>query len=287
VSRAQPLRPVLVGGVAGGLLIMSGGRAWLFVPVFAAGLVVWRCASARWVRQPRRGLVVAGIAAFALAALVGGLRGQAGDRQVDGGALAAKEVIGIFPPTAGLAETMPRQMDHLGPSSYLELIALPVPRALWPDKPDTVLGDVQLAIFGKGIGASFGFHGELYVAFGMLGVVVGSFLFGLLYEAVWRALVRARHLAGVLLLAVALAVLLQIFSRGYVVGQLAGQFGLVLGTVVVAWLIRRREPHTGDRTGDRAGDRTGDRTGDLAGDLASDLVGDLAGDRVGDTAGPA
>ena len=246
VSRRHWARPVLIGVVAAGMLIMSGGRAWLFVPALAAGLVVWRCSSARWTRQPRRWLVLAGAAAFVLAAFVGGVRGQSGDRQLDTDALAAKEVIGIFPPTAGLAETMPRQMDHLGPASYLELVALPVPRALWPDKPDTVLGDVQLAIFGKGIGASFGFHGELYVAFGMLGVVLGSFLFGLVYEAAWRALVRARRLDAVLLLSVALAVLLQIFSRGYVAGQLAGQFGLVLGTVIVAVLLRRGGPAPAD-----------------------------------------
>jgi hypothetical protein len=240
VSRAQWLRPVLIGAVAGALLIMSGGRAWLFVPVFAAAALVWTCADRSWVRHSRRWLVLGGAVAFALAAFVGGIRGSS-DRGLDGEALVTKEVIGIFPPTAGLAETIPRQMDHLGPSSYLEVVALPVPRALWPDKPDTVLGDVQLAIFGKAIGASFGFHGELFAAFGMVGVAIGSFVFGALYEGAWRALVRARTLPGALLVAVALAVLLQIFSRGYVAGQLAGQFGLVLGALVVAALIRRGE----------------------------------------------
>lgn len=242
VSRRRWGRAVVVVAAATVLLILSGGRSWLFVPTLAAGLFVWRPATGRWTARTRRWLVLGGVSAFAFAAVVGGVRGQAGEPAIDPAAFARKEVIGVFPPTAGLVETVPRQHDHLEGSSYLELVALPVPRALWPDKPQTVLGDVQLAIFGKNIGASFGFHGELFANFGWAGVLVGSLLFGGLLEATWRSLVRTRTLPAALLLSVALAVLVQVFSRGYVAGQLAGQFGLVMGALAVALLIRRSSP---------------------------------------------
>jgi hypothetical protein len=216
-----------------------------------AAVLLWIKTSPRSLAtHPLRLLVVGLVGLFAVASLIGGLRGQADTKEVDVGAFVAKEAHGgVFAPTVGLLETVPSARAPLGGSSYAALVALPVPRAWWEGKPDNDLLDLQLAVFGKNIGASFGFHGELFANFGWLGVAVGCAAFGVLFQSLWLGFVRTARLSRAVLAAGALAVLAHLFTRDYVAGQLAGQFGFVVGMVVLArlagsdrWLARARTP---------------------------------------------
>jgi len=229
------LVPAVVGVIATVLLSASGGRSWLVVPAVAAGLLWLKTSPRRMARRPGAVLLVGAVGLFAFASIIGGLRGQSDTKQIDVGAFAAKEVrVGVFAPTVGLLETVPEREPYVGGSSYAAIAAMPVPRALWEEKPEYDLLPLQIAVFGKHIGASFGFHGELFANFGWIGVAGGCFAFGLVLEAVWLAFVRTGRLSSAVLAAGALAVLAQLFTRDYVVGQLAGQFGFLVGILVLA-----------------------------------------------------
>ncbi len=237
------LVPVAVIGVSALLLISGGARWWLGIPAVAAALVWWKTTRSGWAWRPRRLLLVGSVGLFAMAVLVGGLRDQSGDKSVDTDAFLAKQLGGgVFATTAVLVDTVPSDVAHLGGTSYAELLAMPVPRAVWPEKPEGEVKELQRAFFGQELGASFAFYGEAYANFGWIGAGLASLVFGLVLESVWLRLVAARTLGGVVALATAIPMLLQLFSRGYLAGLLAGLFGFVVGLALVVRGLRRLRP---------------------------------------------
>jgi hypothetical protein len=77
------------------------------------------------------------------------------------------------------------------------LVAALIPRALWPDKPKVALGqwfaiEIGTAFIREGkTGANNSINmtipGELYLDFGWFGVILGCFLFGGFFAALWNA----------------------------------------------------------------------------------------------------
>lgn len=251
VSRRRPAVPLTVIAVATVALISGGARWYLAVPAVAAVLVWWKTTPSSWVRRPRR-IVLGGAAALlVVAVLVGGLRDQVGPKSVDATAFVEKELRGgVFAATAGLTQHVPSTRDHLWGAGYAEILTMPVPRALWPDKPEGVTKELQAAWFPQLIGASYPFYGELYANFGLAGTVVGAFGFGALLEYAWLRLVGTRRLTVTVTAAAAVPVLLQILTRGSLAGQLASQFGVVVGVAVLVHLIgraHRRSPTRASR----------------------------------------
>jgi hypothetical protein len=236
------LVPVAVIGVSALVLISGGARWWLAIPAVAATLVWWKTSSSPWALRPRRLLIFGSLALFVMAVLVGGLRNQADVKSVDTDAFLAKQLSGgVFATTAVLVDTVPSQHPYLGGTSYAELLVMPVPRAVWPEKPEGEVKELQRAFFGQELGASFALYGEGYANFGWLGAGVASLLFGLALESAWLKLVAARTAASVVAWAMVVPMLLQLFSRGYLAGLLAGLFGFAVG---LAWVVRglRRLP---------------------------------------------
>lgn len=104
----------------------------------------------------------------------------------------------------GIPDKMPYQF---GESLVLWLVA-PVPRTMWPSKPDITYGRViGEKIYAKrdadspGGGVPPGYIAELYLNFGYLGIVIGMFLFGvcckLFYDAFKK--VRGHSIYGMIL----------------------------------------------------------------------------------------
>ncbi len=74
---------------------------------------------------------------------------------------------------------VPREMDHLWGSTYLTLVALPIPRAIWPGKPSTAGKLAGRIFFGSDAGIPPGAVGEAYWNFNLPGIVGVFFLFGI------------------------------------------------------------------------------------------------------------
>lgn len=240
--------PIGVVLVSMALLTSGGGRWFLVIPGVATALVWWRMSPGAWTRHPRTLLLVGTAGLFVFAVLVGGLRDQSGEKSIDVGAFVDKQVRGgTFATTAVLVMTVPDHYAPLNGSSYAEVLAMPVPRALWPDKPEGATKDLQRTFFRSEIGASFPFYGESYANFGWWGTAIACGLFGFALESVWVRLLAARRAWQVIVWAALVPTLLQMFSRGYLAGLIAGVFGFLLGVGLVARALSRRERRPAER----------------------------------------
>lgn len=92
---------------------------------------------------------------------------------------------GTFP----ILALVPNEVDFLYGSSYLAVLTLPIPRVLWPEKPGLVGGLVGDTFFaGSPFGVPPGPTGEAYWNFGIAGVLVVFFLFGVFHKWLSSAL---------------------------------------------------------------------------------------------------
>lgn len=84
----------------------------------------------------------------------------------------------VFP----ILALVPREVDFIHGSSYLALVTLPIPRAIWPEKPGMVDGRVGAAFYGAPFGIPPGPIGEAYWNFGIPGVFLVFFVLGAFYR---------------------------------------------------------------------------------------------------------
>lgn len=225
-------------------LAMGGQRQRLLVPLVACGLIWWKTASGDMPRRLRTLALVGGLALFTASAFMNVMRHDpaVGQEQVDTSDLGAVlndqagERSDLFRTTVGLAENVPARYDYLDGESYLEIFVLPIPRAIWEDKPVGRMPELQGNFFDTRIGASFPEYGEMYANFGLTGVAVGCLLFGALLQYTWVRFSRTDDLVAALWLSSIIPVLLLLFTRNYAAGIIAGQFGVLLG---VWWTARR------------------------------------------------
>lgn len=80
----------------------------------------------------------------------------------------------------------PIQIPFWNGQSYLDLLTLPVPRSLWPDKPIPARLILGQLIRGHDIGIPVTMIGEFYINFGIFGIVTGMSLFGVLCRSLDR-----------------------------------------------------------------------------------------------------
>jgi hypothetical protein len=242
LAQGRPLgRWVAVAALGSAFVFLGvrGARVWLVLPLLACALMWWKTSRRPALRGGRFVLVAGAAAVFALAALVAGLRGPGRD---DGNVttyLHREATTGVFAPLAGLVDSVPERAPYLHGRSYLEALAIPVPRALWAGKPEGVLREQQRTFITRDIGASVAFPGELYANGGWVAGAVGCAAFAFLLERTWLRFARTRRLDRAVLLAAVLVVLLQVFSRSNLGAQAAGQLGLLGGAWWVAQRVRR------------------------------------------------
>jgi hypothetical protein len=90
---------------------------------------------------------------------------------------------------------VPSRIDYQMGRTYLEALALPIPRAIWAEKPRAAETQLMAAIWPQfasaGVGFSFSLSGEPYLNFGLFGVVALFFAFGVLWRAAYAWFRRA------------------------------------------------------------------------------------------------
>lgn len=87
-----------------------------------------------------------------------------------------------------ILHAVPQQEPLLFGSSYLSVLTLPIPRALWPDKPRSIGAKVNEAFFSYDTAFSIppGPVGEAFWNFHIPGVLLVFFLFGVFHQALYR-----------------------------------------------------------------------------------------------------
>jgi oligosaccharide repeat unit polymerase len=141
---------------------------------------------------------------------------------------------------------VPAELPHQWGYSYYVQLVNPIPRFLWPDKPTMDAGLLLAKAYGivteSGVAylsVSPGLIGEMYLEFGVVGILVLSFFGGWLVKG-WDLILRyySQSLAAMVYYSAGLAVLLMM-GRGFSMAALYGLLGLAL----LAWFIRYLNPH--------------------------------------------
>jgi oligosaccharide repeat unit polymerase len=97
---------------------------------------------------------------------------------------------------------VPAYRPYVGGFSFLSPFVAFVPRELWPNKPTTAWAYMAgySTIFAASPNAAFSFWGELYLNFGMIGVLLGSLLAGIVAQRWFRFYLAYRQSVPITLL---------------------------------------------------------------------------------------
>lgn len=128
--------------------------------------------------------------------VIGGFSGEISDR-----ATSSSGALPIF-------EYVPETVDYLYGASYLGVIASPIPRAIWPDKPGLIGGRVGATFFNVPSGVPPGAAGEAFWNFGAPGVVLVFGVFGVWHRWLGRMFLAHSAAPGMLILYATTLVLL-------------------------------------------------------------------------------
>ncbi len=236
--------------LSGTLSLLLGGRST--VMLYAVSLVVCYCS----LRQLgiRRPLGTAALAAALLAVSVlfvvalGSLRAdlQAPDAAARAAAVGMGGIgdrfVGEFNQFDWLAVVIglvPDRLAFQNGATFGQLLAQFVPRAVWPSKPDPIDYSVTMLVQGIRSGSPFTIIGELYLNFGVPGIVAGMFVFGALCRALYSYVSRRRDDPGVVLIySYTYASLLHFFTRSFA----PMVFGYLLFAVPTFFALRVVEP---------------------------------------------
>jgi oligosaccharide repeat unit polymerase len=83
---------------------------------------------------------------------------------------------------SALVSIFPDQADYIGWQAPLWLVARPIPRALWPGKPDGSAVSPENVFGIEGVTIAATFVGESYMAAGLFGVTVAALLIGMMAQ---------------------------------------------------------------------------------------------------------
>jgi len=97
---------------------------------------------------------------------------------------------------------VPASRSYVGGLSFLSPFVAFVPREWWPNKPTTAWAYMAgySTIFAASPNAAFSFWGELYLNFGMIGVLLGSLLAGIVAQRWFSFYLAYRHSVPITLL---------------------------------------------------------------------------------------
>lgn len=156
----------------------------------------------------------------------------------------------IFDTFATILYTYPRFKEHASLDPFLYVFILPIPRFMWPEKPDPYwlwdIGKVMGTPFSPTAGAAVPNFGEYYIALGWPGMIVGMVVFGILVRTLWAWLqADPRDPARQAIFAIAFIWILQVIIRGYL-AQIVKEFAYLLLPFILAMLAARRAQRRAD-----------------------------------------
>jgi oligosaccharide repeat unit polymerase len=191
----QPVFWAAVLAVSAFNFIASGSRSAVILPVLSAFML--------WVFRERKIPVVRGAALMVAGMMTLGALGAVrlstwkgsvdwgaafASRDTDGGQGVASELAGRslqWRGTTAILGRVPREDNYIYGSSFAALLTLPVPRKLWPGKPVQVGGRMGRTFYDVTAGMPPGIIGEAYWNFGLLGIPLVFFCFGMFHR--WLA----------------------------------------------------------------------------------------------------
>lgn len=266
---------MLEWSIPGYLLLLGGGafrgRRWLGLALAILILIVFVSIGFRFrivifflaiatlryagtsARRALFALSIGGLAALLFVGYVGAARGYFrsggayGSAALDSSGLfyASRSDTRIFDTYAAVLDAVPGKISYAGLAPAESVFVLPIPRGIWPAKPEPEwLQKIAKAIgtpSASAAGLAVPNFGEYYLALGWFGVAMGMVVFG--------AAARALHAFWLtseddgfarVIYACSLPFLMQTVTRGYTAQIVQEWCFIVLPAVVVALLAKRR-----------------------------------------------
>jgi len=141
-----------------------------------------------------------------------------------------------------IVDAIPREHDYFWGSSLAYLLIQPIPRSLWPDKPAAPVATIVDVILGPDAviaGIAYPNVGEFYANFGVVGLVIGMWLFGLLARVLYEYLGQHKENDWArIIYSLMFPFLLQVISRGYFV-QIFQEAAFLLFPILLGMRICR------------------------------------------------
>lgn len=194
-------------GVSLGMTFLAGGSRSSVIYVMIMGILAWLLRERKMALTPILGMAVLGLfimgvlGAFRASTFEGEinwnvLRGAmpgagTGDTAIGASLAEVSERSSVFAGVFPILALVPDQVDFLHGSSYMALLTLPIPRALWAGKPGLIAGRVGETFFNTPVGMPPGAVGEAYWNFGLPGILIVFVLFGIFTR--WFADVFANY----------------------------------------------------------------------------------------------
>lgn len=206
MDRRAHFRPLFWGCAGTSLLIafLSSGSRSSIIYSIAMGLLVWLLRERKI--APTKILLFVLVALF-LIGLLGNFRRSTFEGRIDWSTLTSATSNEMTIITAGLEEVaarsgegdavfpilarVPKQVDYIQGDSYLAVLTLPIPRSVWEDKPGLLGGLTGETFFRINAGVPPGPIGEAYWNFGIVGVPIVFFVFGIFYQ--WLTAIFCRY----------------------------------------------------------------------------------------------
>lgn len=91
---------------------------------------------------------------------------------------------------AQIINIVPKRHPYIYEKQIIYTLVRPIPRALWPDKPQDSGFDLAQAVGKEGVSLSSSVIGELYLSAGWIGVLFGGWVYGRLASMVSRLLLE-------------------------------------------------------------------------------------------------
>ncbi|MFH1499090.1 MAG: O-antigen polymerase [Verrucomicrobiota bacterium] len=139
---------------------------------------------------------------------------------------------------AELTEVFPERHGYLGLEIPILAVIRPIPRALWPGKPEGMSIGIEEALGASGLTLASSFIGEAYISGGTFGVLATALVFGLLFGW-WNRLGSADNSPFGHL----------VFASGFFAAVISMRSMLVFTTAILptiaaivlgSWLLRRQ-----------------------------------------------
>ncbi|MEA9997369.1 O-antigen polymerase, partial [Pseudomonas sp. AA4] len=141
-----------------------------------------------------------------------------------------------------LVDAMPEHLEWQNGTTLLMVVLILIPSSIFPDKPTTAAGVFTGAFWPEqwlstGTTLPPGIFGELYMNFGVLGVISGGVLLGIIWGRLYGAVVYApRSDRAIGVYAIAIASMLHLFR-----GELASVILLIASICIPFLLLSSRQ----------------------------------------------
>lgn len=227
-------RPFLLAALAiliGLFLAQGGGRRIIGALALSAGVV--------WVLTARhQGKALLSLMLFGLPALLMylqyilmtrstgiGATGAIGTRDLFEGGIAVDDNINRL---AQLIEIIPAYVPHVGFDWVLLILVRPIPRVLWPGKPEGLDFDLTTFLGMQNVSLTASVVGESYLAFGLIGCLAVGLVYGYLAGRLVRLLDLSAYSGALLMYVLGLIALF--------VGLRAAVEVLLFSYALLAWI---------------------------------------------------